>query len=105
MGGMMTPSTSVVMILPKAAPITTATARSTTFPRVMNSLNSLNIIVLLPGNTPQRPKQQAVKPPGRISYASKRSHLLAFDRPRHLLNGDPLAGLYAPNQGVAGGVP
>src|SRR4051794_7441979 len=44
-GGMMTPSTSDVTILPKAAPMITATARSTTFPRAMNSLNSLHMVV------------------------------------------------------------
>jgi hypothetical protein len=43
MGGMMTPSTSVVMILPKAAAMITATAKSMTLPRLMNSRNSLNI--------------------------------------------------------------
>src|SRR5712691_2747427 len=41
---MMTPSTSDVMILPNAAPMITATARSTTFPRAMKSLNSLSIL-------------------------------------------------------------
>jgi hypothetical protein len=44
MGGMMTPSTSDVTILPNAAPITTATARSITFPRAMNSLNSFSMV-------------------------------------------------------------
>jgi len=38
--GMTMPSTSALTILPKAAPITTPTARSTTLPRAMNSLNS-----------------------------------------------------------------
>ena len=42
-GGIMTPSTSDVTILPNAAPITTATARSITFPRAMNSLNSFHM--------------------------------------------------------------
>ena len=42
-GGMITFSTSEVTILPKAAPITTPTARSTTLPRMANSLNSLII--------------------------------------------------------------
>src|SRR5215510_10663544 len=44
-GGMMTPSTSDVTIFPKAAPIITATARSITFPRAMNSLNSFHMVV------------------------------------------------------------
>src|SRR6185503_16713217 len=46
-GGMMIPSTRDVMIRPKAAPMITATARSRTFPRVMNSLNSFSIERLL----------------------------------------------------------
>ncbi|KAG0930935.1 hypothetical protein G6F40_014653 [Rhizopus arrhizus] len=40
-GGMMIFSTSAVTILPKAAPITTPTARSMTLPRIANSLNSV----------------------------------------------------------------
>src|SRR6185295_9551382 len=44
-GGMMTPSTSDVIIFPKATPMITATARSITFPRAMNSLNSLHMVV------------------------------------------------------------
>src|SRR5215218_6818421 len=43
MGGMITPSTRVVTILPKAAPMMTPTARSITFPRAMKSRNSLSI--------------------------------------------------------------
>src|SRR6187549_3190433 len=46
--GMMMPSTSAVMILPKAAPMTTAIARSTTLPRAMKSLNSLTIPMRCP---------------------------------------------------------
>src|SRR6185503_159947 len=44
MGGKIMPSTSDVTILPNAAPIMTATARSITLPRAMNSLNSLNML-------------------------------------------------------------
>src|SRR5690606_19892101 len=40
-GGMITLSTSEVTILPNAAPMTTPTARSTTLPRIANSLNSV----------------------------------------------------------------
>ncbi len=43
--GMMTSSTSDVVILPNAAPITTPTARSTTFHFIANSLNSLNMLI------------------------------------------------------------
>src|SRR3954471_20249071 len=46
-GGMMTSSTSEVMILPKAAPMITPTARSRTLPRTASSLNSLSIAPLL----------------------------------------------------------
>jgi hypothetical protein len=42
--GLMRLSTREVTTAPKAAPTTTATARSTTFPRIRNFLNSLNII-------------------------------------------------------------
>src|SRR6266542_2530549 len=42
-GGMMTPSTRDVTILPNAAPIMTAIARSITFPRAMNSRNSFSM--------------------------------------------------------------
>src|SRR5690606_8609432 len=47
MGGMITPSTSVETMRPNAAPMITATARSTTLPREMNSLYSFSIPVLL----------------------------------------------------------
>ena len=50
-GGMKIPSTSEVTILPKAAPITTATARSITLPRAMNSLNSLNMFGNMPSTS------------------------------------------------------
>ena len=40
-GGISTPSTSVVTILPNAAPMITPTARSMTLPRAMKSRNSL----------------------------------------------------------------
>src|SRR5580704_6108829 len=43
MGGIRTSVTSEVTILPNAAPITMPIAKSSTFPRMMNSLNSLNI--------------------------------------------------------------
>src|SRR5690606_1076287 len=46
--GMTMPSTSAVTILPNAAPMTTATARSTTLPLAMNSLNSATIPMALP---------------------------------------------------------
>src|SRR5947208_16913220 len=42
-GGMRTSSTNEAMILPKAAPITTATAKSSTLPRITNSLNSFSM--------------------------------------------------------------
>lgn len=38
--GMITSATSELTILPKALPITTQTARSTTLPRIANDLNS-----------------------------------------------------------------
>src|SRR5262249_12827712 len=44
-GGMRISFTSDVTIFPNAAPITIPTARSRTFPRTANSLNSLNMIV------------------------------------------------------------
>jgi hypothetical protein len=43
MGGIRIPSTSVVTILPKAAPMITPTARSMTFPRAMKSRNSFHM--------------------------------------------------------------
>src|SRR5438552_2072186 len=46
-GGMITSSTSDETIFPKAAPIITPTAKSTTFPRMANSLNSFSTDVLL----------------------------------------------------------
>ncbi|KAG0747405.1 hypothetical protein G6F24_015551 [Rhizopus arrhizus] len=46
-GGMMIFSTSAVTILPKAAPITTPTARSMTLPRIANSLNSVSIPIVV----------------------------------------------------------
>src|ERR1700684_221215 len=42
MAGLMTPVTTVVTMLLNAAPMTTATARSITLPRRMNSLKPLN---------------------------------------------------------------
>src|SRR3954467_13630363 len=42
-GGMITPSTRVVTILPNAAPMITPTARSTTLPRAMKLRNSFNM--------------------------------------------------------------
>lgn len=41
--GVMKSLTSAVIILPNAAPITTATARSTTLPRRINFLKSFSI--------------------------------------------------------------
>src|ERR1700730_18720635 len=43
-GGMMMSSTKDDTIFPKAAPIMTPTARSRTFPRMANSLNSLSTV-------------------------------------------------------------
>ena len=45
MGGIKMSFTSDVMIRPNAAPIITATARSSTLPRMTNSLNSLSIFI------------------------------------------------------------
>src|SRR5438128_2533053 len=45
MGGMRMSLTMEVTILPKAAPMTTPTARSTTLPRMANSLNSLSMLI------------------------------------------------------------
>src|SRR4029078_9742623 len=47
--GLMMLSVNAVTIVAKAAPITTATARSTTFPRRVKSLNPLRIDVSLGG--------------------------------------------------------
>src|SRR3954452_1183923 len=47
--GLMMLSVNVVTIVAKAAPMTTATARSTTFPRRMKSLNPLSMAVSLGG--------------------------------------------------------
>src|ERR1700694_5615396 len=46
-GGMITSSTSEDTIFPKAAPTITPTAKSTTLPRMANSLNSLSMGLLL----------------------------------------------------------
>ena len=43
--GVMMSATKAVTTAPKATPMTTATARSTTFPRMMNCLNSRNMAV------------------------------------------------------------
>jgi hypothetical protein len=45
--GVRTSATNDVMTAPNAAPMTTAIARSTTFPRMMNSRNSLTMRLLL----------------------------------------------------------
>ena len=42
-GGIRMSLTNDVTIAPNAAPITTATARSTTFPRITNALKSFNM--------------------------------------------------------------
>src|SRR5437773_1745020 len=56
-GGIRTSLTSEVTMVPKAAPMITPTARSTTFPRMMNVLNSLSIAPLLPAvRCVRRPK-------------------------------------------------
>ena len=47
MGGMMMSLTMEDTILPKAPPMITATARSSTLPRRANSLNSLNMVFIL----------------------------------------------------------
>ena len=43
MGGMITSATRELTIFPKATPMITPTARSTTLPRMANSRNSLKI--------------------------------------------------------------
>src|SRR4030081_2309340 len=48
MGGIRMSLTMEVTILPKAAPRTTPTARSTTLPRMANSLNSFSIPIDVP---------------------------------------------------------
>src|SRR5215831_15634082 len=49
-GGMSTSSTSEDTIFPKAAPRITPIAKSKTLPRMANSLNSLNTVILLSQN-------------------------------------------------------
>src|SRR5687767_13670960 len=51
-GGISTPSTSVVTILPNAAPMITPTARSMTLPRAMKSRNSFSIPAAFPAPQP-----------------------------------------------------
>jgi hypothetical protein len=46
-GGMMTSSTRDLTMVPKAAPMMMPTAMSATLPHIANSLNSLNMIILL----------------------------------------------------------
>src|SRR6266850_4124520 len=46
-GGMMMSSTKDETIFPKDAPIMTPTAKSMTFPRIANSLNSFSMVFLL----------------------------------------------------------
>src|SRR5688500_5181415 len=58
-GGMTTSSTSEVMILPNAAPMTTPTARSTTLPLTANSLNSFHIRSNPPFDPPTPVDQKA----------------------------------------------
>ncbi|MND00311.1 hypothetical protein D3C83_188720 [compost metagenome] len=50
--GMMMSATSEVTIAPNAAPMMRPTARSTTFPRIANSRNSLNKLDPLYGPAP-----------------------------------------------------
>src|SRR3990167_9459178 len=52
MTGMITLSVSEVTILPNAAPMITATARSSTLPRLMKALNSENMLVPPPAKGP-----------------------------------------------------
>src|SRR6476661_8524471 len=66
--GMTMPSTSAVTILPKAAPITTATARSTTLPRAMKALNSESIPMRV---LPRRQAGAARLAQGRVDAAVK----------------------------------
>src|SRR5262252_5537795 len=47
-GGIRMSLTSEVTILPKAAPMTRPTARSTTLPRIAKSRNSLSMVPYLP---------------------------------------------------------
>src|SRR5688500_5591945 len=56
MGGIRMSSTNEVTILPNATPITTPTAKSTTLPLMMNSLNSLYIGSPLPDHGVSEPK-------------------------------------------------
>src|SRR2546429_192347 len=72
-GGMMTSLTSELMILPKAAPMMIPTAISSTFPRMANSLNSLNILGLLPNQ-------------GLTNCRAKRSVTLHLSRGQGLAN-------------------
>jgi hypothetical protein len=50
---MITSFTSEETILPNAAPMMTATARSTTLPRMMNSLKSLTIVASFIADLPK----------------------------------------------------
>src|SRR5262249_23034245 len=52
MGGIKRSFTKEVTMAPKAAPMTTATARSTTLPRIRNALNSLSMTVPSPSPWP-----------------------------------------------------
>src|SRR5436305_3575070 len=54
--GMMTSEASEVMTAPKAAPMTTATASSTTFPRRMKSLKPLIMVGFPSARARQRPR-------------------------------------------------
>src|SRR5262245_59700720 len=63
MGGMITSLTSEVTILPNAAPMITPTARSMTFPRAANSLNSFSIAL------PPLTRRHVTSRPGAIFLA------------------------------------
>src|SRR5688572_919418 len=82
-GGMMMPSTRLVTIFPNAAPITTATARSMTFPRLMKSRNSLITSLLddgelrqMVGERPERRRtaERVLRGHGVVECAGHRVH-------------------------------
>src|ERR1700710_3033463 len=60
-GGIKMSVTSDVVIFPNAAPMTTPTARSSTFPRETNSLNSLTMLMApcVPGSGHERERHRA----------------------------------------------
>src|SRR5256885_14892153 len=65
MSGVSRSLTSAVTTVPNAAPTTTATARSTTFPRTMNSLKPLSIS----------------SPPRESAYADVMAKIVVYQKP------------------------